>query len=401
MSSERRQVRLALLRLFGALSAPLRRAVPSGLPANPRLLLIRPDHVGDLLFATPAIRALRQALPAAHLVCLVGPWGEPTLRDNPHLNEVVVCEFPGFTRQPKRGWLAPYRTLWQWARQLRPARFDLALVLRFDHWWGALLAYLAGIPIRVGYDIAECKPFLTDALPYSSLRHEVLQNLMLAQRTLSRLEHGAGTSTAADPQSTPLEFPVQERDRQWVDRYLAEHGVPLDRDLVAIHPGAGAAVKLWRSQAWSRLADALCERWPVRVVITGSRGELDLAWSVYAHMSEEAIFAAGATTLGQLAALFQRCRLVLGPDCGPLHLAVAVGTPTVHLYGPVDARKFGPWGDAARHVVVTSGRECIPCDRLDYGPAELPDHPCVREITVEAVLAVANRLLGQSLGSRG
>ena len=397
MSADRQRLRLALLRLFGALSAPLRPSAPSALPAQPRILLIRPDHIGDLLFATPAIGALREALPEAHLVCLAGPWGQAVLQGNPHLDEIVVCEFPGFARQPKTSWLAPYHTLWHWARQLQPARFDLALVLRFDHWWGALLAYLAGIPLRVGYDTAECRPFLTEALTYSNPRHEVLQNLTLVQHTLSRFRPGARTAAAVGPRSAPLEFPVQEKERQWIDRYLAEHGVSPGQDLIAIHPGSGAAVKLWRSEAWSQVADGLSERWPVHVVITGSRGELDLAWSVYAHLNAEATVAAGATTLGQLAALFQRCRLVMGTDCGPLHLAVAVGTPTVHLYGPVDAHKFGPWGDANRHVVVTSGRDCIPCNRLDYGPAELPSHPCVREITVEAVFSAAHRLLGQSL----
>ena len=395
MSAER--LRLALLRLFGAMSAPWHRKGPPALPEHPRILLIRPDHIGDLLLSTPAICRLRQALPGAHLTCVVGPWGEAVLKDNPHLDEILVCPFPGFTRQPKQGWLAPYRALWHWVRRLQPARFDVAVVLRFDHWWGALLAYLAGIPIRVGYSIPESAPFLTDALPCTSGRHEVLQNLSLVQHTLSCFGYDTRTVASADPRSAPLDFALQEEDRQWVERYLGDRGVSPEQQLVAIHPGTGAPVKLWRSEAWSQVADALAARWPLRVVITGSRGELDLAWSVYAGMEDEAIVATGATTLGQLAALFQRCRLVLGPDCGPLHLAVAVRTPTVHLYGPEDPHKFGPWGNAGRHVVVTSGRDCIPCSRLDYSPEELPSHPCVREISVEAVLAVANGLLGQSL----
>jgi len=399
MGAERQRLRLTLLRLFGALSAPWQRKVPPALPEHPRILLIRPDHIGDLLLFTPAIRALRQALPGAHLTGMVGPWGEAVLQHNPHLDEILLCPFPGFTRQPKGSWLAPYRTLWRWARELQQGRFDLAIILRFDHWWGALLAYLGGIPIRVGYSYPESGPFLTDTLPCTSGRHEVQHNLALVQHTLARFGYDTGTVASVDPRSAPLEFPVQEKDRQWVESYLADRIVSPEQQLVAIHPGAGAAVKLWRNEAWSQVADALAARWPLRVVITGSRSELDLAWSVYAGMEGEAIVAAGVTTLGQLAALFQRCRLVLGPDCGPLHLAVAVGTPTVHLFGPEDPHKFGPWGDAQRHLVVTSGRDCIPCSRLDYGADELPDHPCVREITVEAVLAAVRQLLGQTLGA--
>jgi lipopolysaccharide heptosyltransferase II len=390
MNGDRQRVRLMLLRAFAALSSPLRpRRVPA-LPAAPRILLIRPDHIGDLLFATPALRALRRALPDAHLACTVGPWGQAVLENNPHLDEIIVCEFPAFTRKPKASLLAPYRTLWKWADQLRLWHFDLAIVLRFDHWWGALLTYLAGIPRRVGYDILQCRPFLSRAVPYVGQRHEVLQNLTLVEQAIQE----SGRDVLKDPGT--LEFVVTHKDREHIAGYLTEHGVKQDQNVVAIHPGAGAAVKQWRAEAFAEVADAIVHRRKVNVVITGSRDELDLAWSVYARMHSDAIVAAGDTTLGQLGALFRRCGLVIGPDCGPLHLAVATGTPTVHLYGPVDPHKFGPWGEPDKHLVLTSDRECIPCNHLDYSAEELPSHPCVREITSEAVLAAAQQLLGST-----
>lgn len=389
MSARRQRLRLILLRAFAALSSPLRLRRVSPLSEAPRILLIRPDHIGDLLFATPAFRLLRNAFPDGHLTCMIGPWGRSVVRGNPGLDEIITCEFPGFTRQPKGSLLAPYGTLWQWVGRLRALRFDAAVVLRFDHWWGALLAYLAAIPRRVGFAIPECEPFLTQAVPYVSRRHEVQQNLALIEQLLRE----TGQLVPEGPQ--PLEFTVTEEDQEYVASYLAERGLTAAHDIIAIHPGAGSPVKLWRPEAWAELADALIGRWPVQVVLTGSGDELDLAWSVYARMHSEAIVAASDTTLGQLAALFQRCRLVVGPDCGPLHLAVATGTPTVHLYGPVDAAKFGPWGDPQKHRVLTSDWECIPCDRLDYPPTELASHPCVRDITVDAVLEAAEAQLVQ------
>ena len=143
------------------------------------ILFIRPDHLGDLLFTTPALRALREAFPQARITCLVGPWGEAVVTGNPCIDEVMLCSFPGFTRQPKRSIIEPYVVLGRYARLLREKEFDSAVVLRFDHWWGALLAYLARIPRRLGYDIAEVKPFLTDVVPYVPGRHEVEQNLAL------------------------------------------------------------------------------------------------------------------------------------------------------------------------------------------------------------------------------
>jgi heptosyltransferase-2/heptosyltransferase-3 len=95
----------------------------------------------------------------------------------------------------------------------------------------------------------------------------------------------------------------------------------------------------------------------------------------------------GRTDLGTLAAVYARCRLVIGPDSGPLHLASAVGTPTVHLFGPADANRFGPWAPAERHRIVTSGLPCAPCGRLHW--PDISDHPCVRVIETDAVVAAA------------
>ena len=393
MRVSRQGLRLAILRAFGAL--PVRsRPTGEGMGGKvPRILLIRPDHIGDLLFATPAWRALRGACPSAHLAAMVGPWSKAVAKGNPNLDEIIVCEFPAFSRKPKASFLAPYRLLQQSAARLRTQHFDMAIILRFDHWWGAWLAYLAGIPRRLGYDIPECRPFLTEALPYESHRHEVQQNLTLIEAA-TRSPDGPCQGAAVDVAGqNPLEFSITAQDRDDVAGYLADRGVGAEQRLIAIHPGAGAPVKQWLPEAWAQVAEALAASYVARIVITGGREELDLAWSVSARMLSDALVAAGDTSLGQLGALFARCRLVLGPDCGPLHLAVAVGTPTVHLYGPVDAGKFGPWGAPEKHVVITSGRACIPCGRLDYRPEELADHPCVREIPVQSVLEAARKLL--------
>jgi lipopolysaccharide heptosyltransferase II len=389
--TRRQQVRLALLRLFARLSAPffpisnIQSPISNLHPSS--ILLIRPDHLGDLLFTTPALRALRESFPQARITGLVGPWAEAVVASNPCLDEVMLCPFPGLARQPKRSIIEPYIVLWRYARLLRENEFDLAVVLRFDHWWGALLAYLARIPHRVGYDIAEVKPFLTDAVPYVPGRHEVEQNLALAEATGVQGEH------PITPAAYPLEFPLRAQDQEFATRYLAEQGMGEDDLLVCIHPGAGAPVKLWRKEGWARVADALVERYGAKVILTGSASEEPLVQAIAERMASQPLVAAGQTTLGGLAALMARCRLVLGVDSGPLHLAVAVGTPTVHLYGPVDSRTFGPWGDPARHVVLASEMDCIPCNRLDYREDELEAHPCVRDISEAQVTEAARRLL--------
>ncbi|MBM4466397.1 MAG: glycosyltransferase family 9 protein [Chloroflexi bacterium] len=401
----RQRIRLHLLRLIPYLTWPLkpRRKHPLiGSPSVARILLIRPDHLGDLLFTTPALRLLREAFPQARITCLVGPWAKVVIENNPHLDEIALCPFPGFTCQKtcpeasrrKRSIIEPYVMLLQYARQLRQRNFDLAVVLRFDHWWGALLAYLAGIPRRVGYDVAEVRPFLTDVVPYSPHRHEVEQNLVLVEQGSGTRDQESGIR--ARGVDWPLEFQLTAEDETFANSYLAGHGVEDGDLLVGIHPGAGAAVKLWRNEAWAQVADVLAQRYGAKVILTGSAEESPLCRAIAEGMTSNPIVAAGETSLGELAAIMARCRLVLGVDSGPLHLAVAVGTPTVHLFGPVDSRAFGPWGDPARHIVVTSEMDCIPCNRLDYAPAELYQHPCVRNITAEQILEAVERL---SIGS--
>ncbi len=355
--------------------------VPAGLPQ--RLLLIRPDHLGDLLFLGPALRWLRAEHAAATLTLLAGPWAAPAL---PALagtyDDLLLAPLPGFERAARAGLRQRWQMLPQWAATLRRRRFDAALIFRPDHWWGAMAAALAGIPCRLGYAATETAPWLTQALLLPR-EHAAASNLRLAGALL-------GQRPALDPAAHPLRFDLRPQDVAAVGRLLAAAGVAPDRRLAVIHPGAGAASKLWEAGKWAEVARALAARGLV-VLVTGGPGEEALA--AQAAAGSDAIDLAGRTDFGQLAALLARADLVLGPDSGPLHLAVAVGAATVHLFGPADPVIFGPWGPGARHVVVQSHWACAGCGRFDW--PDLPAHGCVREIEVDRVLqAVADLGIG-------
>jgi lipopolysaccharide heptosyltransferase II len=376
-------LRLALLRAAAWGSRPWARAKTAPESKPPRILLIRPDHMGDVLFATPAIRALRDALPDSHISSLVGPWAVDVLKNNPNLDEVLTCPFPGFTRRPKRHLMGPYVVLWRYARVLRSNPFDVALVMRFDHWWGAALAYWSAIPRRLGYDLASVAPFLTDATPYVKGRAEVNQNMALVSALVGHEVDEPG----------PLEFYPQPGALRSAAALLRT--MEPSQGLLCLHPGAGAPVKLWRPQGYAQIGDALAREHGLQVVITGASSERELAESIAQQMDARPLVLAGRTTIDELAAVFARCRLVIGADSGPLHLAVSQRVPTIHLFGPTDSHLFGPWGDPARHLVVVSDMDCVPCNRLDYPPEELIDHPCVRSIPNTAVLEAAELLLRQ------
>ncbi len=411
-------------------------SMPGAAPRS--LLLIRPDHLGDVLFLTPALHALRSRLPETKITLLVGPWGQAAIAGNPDVDAVVICPFPSFERRGRRGgfpvvsascprkpgqriaetiaWMrensplqmTPYRLLFATARQLRAGGYDAAVVLRFDHWWGAWLAAAAGIPRRIGYDWPETRPFLTQAVPYRADRHEVIQNAGLLATLAAAPPAPRLRGEWAAPQDWgdggplgPTRFAVTQADREWVATWLMAHGADPAQSLVAIHPGAGAAVKQWPPAAWAEAANRLAPALSVvegtgldaAILLTGAAAERPLTAAIAAHLSVPALDATGQTTLGQLAALYERAALVLGSDCGPLHLAAAAGAPTVHLYGPVDPAKFGPWGDPARHAVLTTPWPCAPCNRLDWPAEALPQHACMAAIAVEDVLRATYHVL--------
>lgn len=363
-----------------ALAAEL--PIPQARKTTDRILLLRPDHLGDVLLTTPAIHALRRAHPQAELHALVGPWSANVLANLPELDAVLTLPYPGFSRSDKVDWRSPYKLVAESARILRRIGYDTAIVLRPDHWWGALLAHLAGIPRRIGYNTPNVAPFLSEAIEHRH-EHAVIQNARLVEPLTGALE----------AHDLPLDFPVAAEDRAWVTGYLEEWGVEQGTPLIAIHPGSGAWVKAWDEAKWAAVADALAAQLDGLVVLTGSDRELPVCQRIAARMKHPACILAGDTGIGTLAALFQRCAVVLGPDSGPLHLAVAVDAPTVALFGPADPVEFGSWGSGERHKVLTSDIGCRPCRVLDWGSDDPAFHPCVRDITTARVLDAARRVM--------
>lgn len=364
-----------------------------GLPPAARLLLLRPDHLGDLLFVGPALALLHATRPDLRLTLLVGPWGRAVAERLPGGAAVETFAFPWFDRRPRASRLVTAARLWRQARRLR-GRFDAALVLRDDDHVSAWLAAGAGLPLRAGHAHPALTPFFTHALErLPADRHSAALNLDLAAAILEREAPADGW----DPAAEPLAFQILSQEEETATAWLA--GLPHPPSgPVAIHPGAGAPVKRWRPEAWAALVHSLLPPGE-GLVLTGSADEAALTAEVAALLPDRPVLdLAGRTTLGSLAAVYRRCRLVLGPDSGPLHLAVAVGSPSVHLFGPADPARFGPWGAAGRHRVVASTLDCAPCGRLDW--EDLAAHPCVRDLEGPRVLAAA-RPLAQGVHPRG
>lgn len=366
----REKLRRALLEGYSALPSPLTQR-----PTPGTFLIIRPDHLGDNLLTMPSVLALAKALPRGRRIGLVGEWSAGVMASYSEVHQVLTLPFPGFTRARKDSLLMPYLKAWQAAHKVRQLRAEVALIMRPDHWWGALLAYLAGIPIRVGYDLPEVSPFLTHVMPFAR-GHVVRQSLRLVE---------SWTGAIPDDQ-VEYTFPIHPEDRAYIDSRLAEHAIGPDTPIIVIHPGAGTPIKRWEADQWAVVADRLATHARAIPIFTGSDSEYPQIAKILIKLKSRALSLAGETTVGQLAALYARAEVVVGCDSGPLHLAVAAGAPTVHLYGPADPDEFGPWGDPVRQAVVTSGMGCAPCRILDWPGDHPSNHPCIRDITPRQVI---------------
>jgi ADP-heptose:LPS heptosyltransferase len=332
---------------------------------------------------------------------MVGPWGAAPLENNADFDRLVRCEFPGFSRQPKKSWFDPYLYVLQQSRLLRAYGYDAAINLRYDFWWGALLLHLADLPLRFGYDWPEANQFLTHRLPVPSAaqpavlphipfgqtaQHSAALNLGLAYFALQTFGISPAKNALPD-QALRANFAPTLEDERYVNLHLSEWGINRTDKVIVIHPGSGASIKLWTNESFAAIADSLAERYGVKVILAGGEGERVMLRNIL-RLTKTNPLSWEVGGLGKLAALFERADLVLGLDSGPLHLAVATNTPTIQLFGPTDPTIFGPWGDPQLHRIIRTEIDlpCCPCGILDFDRVCWRGGYCMRTIKVGQVL---------------
>ncbi|MBI4212694.1 MAG: glycosyltransferase [Chloroflexi bacterium] len=382
----RDRLRWLLLGLAGRLAA-VRRAPRAASGSHPglRIAVLRPDHLGDVLLSRPAIQLLQRELMPTEVTVITGPWGAASLQGIDC--RVATFPYPGFQRAPRQSLLAPYGDLLALVARLRRERFDAALILRPDHWWGALACALAGIEVRVGHTTPGTSPLLTHTVPLDP--HQ-----QAAQRAIAAA--GALVGALGMPQTVkagPVTFEPTPEAVQFARQWLSDHA-PVGRHRVVIHPGSGVALKLWPSWRWAEIIDALAKEEVVSILTGGPEDTRIVA--VIGEGATAPASAAVGFSWDQLAGLYQEVDLVMGVDSGPLHLATAVGTPTVRLYGPTDPAIFGPSSDSSEHVVIQSRVKCAPCGNLVAPPCGYRGSaPCMATIEMAELLAAARGLMAE------
>jgi ADP-heptose:LPS heptosyltransferase len=337
-----------------------------------------------VLLTLPAVAALRRALPHAHLVYAAAPGSAAVAEHCPHLDMTLTVRFPSIAQGDSSDGVAWHEAVRAEAPRIAGA-FDAALVVRPDDPWSGELVATASIPIRLGFDMPRTRPYLTEVLPVPRNQHVAIDGFDLADALLDRL--GAGTRTARVLVPSFVPWPRDEAEATEALSDAGAHG-----PLIVLHPGSGWPLKNWPARRWRQVADALARRWGTRPVVAGTAVERALVRAVVD--GTPAIDLAGRLSLGALAAVHRRARLVVTTDSGALHLAAAMGAPVVALFGPGDPRLFAPLAPHDRLRVVRVGLECSPCGTLENPPCGAAREPdCVTGIGVERVLRAAAELL--------
>ena len=369
--------------IIGAAGRLLARAFGEWVPAvgfQPKsIVVIKTCCIGDVLMATPTLSALRQSFPKSTISLVVGSWSRSVVDGNPDVDEIIDC-----------GSIAGGRSVsaveyFRLVRKLRRRRFECCFVLERSALLTAI-PWMAGIPVRVGLDSGGRGFSLTVRVAVPDRRHE-------ADLYLDTVR-GIG----CEPRQPTLKFVPSAIDQARAEAVLARLG---GAPIVAVHPGGGVnpgmslPAKRWPAERYAAVADRLIAR-GYSLLLIGDAQDRGVVNVVKEHMEGIATDLAGQLTLGELGAVVSRCRLVVANDTGPMHLAVAVGTPVVAIFGPSDPSVYGPYRQD--NAVASSGLPCSPCFR--QGRARpCSDPKCMSSLSVETVWALVEAKLGATPGS--
>lgn len=341
-----------------------------------RVVVRGTNWVGDSVMTIPALRALRRILPNAHLTLAVRPSAKGIFSEVDFVDDVLVYD--------RRNAFSVVPQIREWRRR----KFDLAVLFQ-NAFEAALIPFLAGVPIRLGYATESRQAMLTHPLPlpdWRSSKHEVFYYLYLIT-ALEQLLFGASSVCEGDPD---VSLPISEARKAEAVELLRSFGVAEEKTVVAICPGSiNSRAKRWPAEAYAALADRLLED-QRQVLLIGSPDEIDVTNEVTSRMRHRPVVLTGKTTLDQITAVLGNVDLVVTNDTGPAHIAAALGCPTIVIFGPTNPLTTRPFSFKAE--IIRKPPECAPCMLRDC-PI---DHRCMTAITVDEVFERSHALLKRS-----
>jgi len=330
------------------------------------------DRIGDVVLSTPVIKAVRDAYPESHIAMMVRPPSRDIVEANPYLDEVIVYDRSGGEKS-----LAGNI---RFVKRLKDERFDLAVILhptQRTH----LIAACAGIPVRVGYD-KKYGFLLTKRIPHAKqfgLKHEI-------DYTLDILRY-----IGIEPADRTLCMPISGSSERRIKGLFNASGIKDIDTVFAINPGASCPSKRWKAENFAKVAGSLIDKHGAKIVIVSGWDDRAFGNRVASLLGNRCLDLSGKTSVADLASVLKRARLFISNDSGPVHIACAVGTPVVAIFGRSD-RGLSPerWGPSGpRDIVVHKDVGCGVCLAHNCTTG----FKCLEAVTVEDVCQAAERIL--------
>jgi heptosyltransferase II len=340
-----------------------------------RSILVRVTNwIGDAVMTTPALSAVRHSFPEARITVLATPAVAGLFTPHDWVDEVLIYD--------KKGVHAGLKGKIRLAAELRPRRFDLAILLQsaFD---AALIAKLAGIPRRMGNNSDGRGMLLTHSFPYRDLG----DGLHHVDNYLEMLKY-FGIETAEKKQL----LCVTESEQRVAAATLERAGILPGDFLIGVNPGAAyGSAKRWYPERFAAAAATLGQKWQAKILVLGGPAETDIARDIELALPDGCLNVAGKTTVRELMALISDCDFFISNDSGPMHIAAAFHVPLVAVFGSTDHRTTYPF--SANSVVVRKDVDCAPCLKRECPT----DHRCMKEVSAEDVVAAAERLKAKTV----
>jgi heptosyltransferase-2 len=331
------------------------------------------NWVGDAVMTVPALRALRRVLPHAQITLVIRPGTKGIFSEAEFIDDVLIYD--------RKGALSVFGQVREWRRR----RFDLAVLFQ-NAFEAALIPFLAGVPLRLGYATESRQALLTHPLPlpeWSSSKHEVFYYLYLVT-ALEQMLFGRSDVCESEPDAS---LRISESRKAEAAELLRAYGVSAAESVVAICPGSiNSRAKRWPAERFAALADRLIES-RRKVLLIGSKDEIDVSEEVVRRMQHQPVVLTGKTSLDQITAVLDRADLIVTNDTGPAHIGAALGRPTIVIFGPTNPLTTRPFAPEAE--VLRQPPDCAPCMLRDC-PI---DHRCMTAIEVDDVFDRSQALL--------
>ncbi len=340
----------------------------SNLKSQIKRILIRcPNWIGDVMLSIPSISLVREAFPSAHISILIKSNLSPLLEGNPDIHEIISFEPDLMSVIEKL----------KFYRGLKEKNFDLAILLT-NSFGSALFIYLAGIKERIGYNKDMRGIFLTEKIPMPSRKSPRMHQADFYLTLIEAISRGKGQGARGKER---LFFCIPEDVQNSVDKFWDEKGLSGKAPIIGMNIGASyGSAKRWMPERFAELADRIYSELKGEVILFGGSGDFSIEAEIKGRMKNKALSMVGKTTLKSLTMMIKRCHLFITNDSGPMHIAAAVGTPIVAIFGSTDPSETSPLCD--KYKIVSKPVDCSPCWKRECPT----NHKCMELIKVSDVM---------------